>query len=108
MFCLTCYKKSLQSTKFTITSSGTLILRKTPHREHENAIHFPLILPTGTVCPFVPGTFQPFKGLGTDYPSPQIARGTQQWGEISKSPPYTLQAVKGKNTGLWEHSVYLC
>lgn len=52
--------------------------------------------------------FQPCKDLGTDCPSPQIARGTQHWGETSKSPPYTRQADKWKNTGLWDHSAYLC
>lgn len=51
--------------------------------------------------------FQPCRGLGTDYSLLQVARGTQHWGETSKSPPYTLQAVKGKNTRPWEHSAYL-
>lgn len=55
MFCLTHYKESHQSTKLIITSSSTPIFRKTPHHEHVNAIYFPLILPTGTVCPFVSG-----------------------------------------------------
>jgi len=95
MFCLTHYKERLQSTK--LTSSGTPIFRKTPHSKHGNAIYFPLILPTGTVCPFVPGTSSKLvAALELTTLHLRLPEAPKHWGETSKSPPYTLQEVKGK------------